>query len=125
MSDNRLVPIRTSASANELWSHLPPDRITESGHILPKHSILPSNHDTPYGRQIKPFIPPKRLPLQPCNGSRIVERNIFRNELKLEEDKMRVDLAKENAQLKKQNKKLMTIIHLLTEQMADDARNTA
>lgn len=64
------------------------------------------------------------MPLKPVQYSRDVEMNILVQELK-NDDASRTDanLEKEkNEQLKRQNRKLMNIIHLLTEQMVENAK---
>ena len=130
MNDDRPVHIRTSASVKEIWFG-DANRCTESGRIL--------GRDAPFGRQMPPWsvLPPSsprpRTPLEPIQSSREIEKKILVNELEKEDNgrdeitcwanrRGYADVQKENEQLKQQNRKLMKIIHLLTEQMVENAR---
>ena len=120
------VHVRTSASASDFWCRRRED---ERPHQDPPASpLLPSNEDTPYGRQRPPFspMPPARPVLAPIqvNASREVERAVLCRDLSCADDieRDRDRLQRKVHRLEKQVKSLLQIQTMLTSEMAREYR---
>ena len=144
MSDDRIVPRRTDASAETFWCREYPDhQISPTGRILPPNNELfpsaPVLGDMP--RTLLPFqvqVRPTHLSLNrrtpqvhlpPARTSRSIERIVYKEEIKNLEN-ITPNMRQENERLKRELTALKThfnsvlrINHLLAREMATQARN--
>lgn len=113
--DERVVPIRTSASARDFWS-----RERESKELSPNFCILPPNKDTPFGRQealIKPVArPPFSVLPNDAGQNRRAEKKTLCSESHTLAENAR--LRRANARLEVQIQRLLQINAALSSEMA-------
>ena len=144
-SENQPVRVRDSADARDLWTRAHPGARQSNGFRTDERQLLlPSNQDTPYGRQQAPFSmrnvrhtavesimvenrPPHsdtrtRLPLV---DSREIERLVFRTALAEVDTNENARLKRELRRVEGELQRALCLNRALTGEMVRNARDRA